>query len=151
MGTGILGEMLREVGYTGEIDGIDRNTAMLDIARSKNIYRNIWIGDIGPYKIENIDDDTYDHGVAGSCIGRGQIEFTSLPTLLRTIKQGGYLVWTLPKHKVQYEVSNLEALKKHCDRWDREDICHLVLCVPAKHTITEDGYVIVLQRGSQKI
>ncbi|KAJ8023092.1 hypothetical protein HOLleu_38174 [Holothuria leucospilota] len=150
MGTGGLGEMLRDAGYTGKIDGIDRNTAMLEIAKSKNIYRNIWNGDIGSDKIENIDDDAYDHGVAGSCVGRGQIEFTSLPTLIRTIKLGGYLVWTLPAHQTEYEECSLEALKKHCDRWNSEGLCHLALCIPAMHTDTEDGYVIALQRGRKE-
>ncbi|KAJ8021900.1 hypothetical protein HOLleu_39233 [Holothuria leucospilota] len=169
MGTGIMGDLvsdgagsgdrcnhdddmrltLKDAGYTGPIDGVDRNSAMTDIAKSKNVYTNVWNTDIGHDKISFLDDETYDHAVATGCLGRGHIPFTAIPTLIRTIKKGGYLVFTLAWHHLRFEETTVEALENYCRTWDREGLCHLVSCVQAPHSSSGDCHVFVLQRGSK--
>ncbi|KAJ8023090.1 hypothetical protein HOLleu_38171 [Holothuria leucospilota] len=61
---------------------------MMEIARSKDIYRNIWNANIGFDKIKCIEHGSYDLGVAAACLGRGHIDLTALPTLVRTLKKG---------------------------------------------------------------
>lgn len=150
MGTGVMGEMLRNEGYTGQLDGMDRNPSMMKFAKAKGIYTNIWTVDIGPEKIKEIDDDSYDNGVVAGSVGRGQVEFNSLPTMIRAIKTGGYLFITMSQFHTQYEEFTIKALENLCDKWNAEGLCHLVQCVEGMHTSTAGGYVFVLRRGSKE-
>jgi len=48
-GTGLLGAALRDLGYTGPIDGVDLSPEMLDRARAKGCYRALSLADLtGP-------------------------------------------------------------------------------------------------------
>ncbi|KAJ8049859.1 hypothetical protein HOLleu_02784 [Holothuria leucospilota] len=145
-----LTRQLRNEGYTGQLDGMDRNPSMLKFAKAKGIYTNIWTVDIGPEKIKEIDDDSYDNGVVAGSVGRGQVEFNSLSTMIRAIKTGGYLFITMSQFHTQYEEFTIKALENLCDKWNAEGLCHLVQCVEGMHTSTAGGYVFVLRRGSKE-
>lgn len=41
-GTGLVGEWLRKYNFQGDIDGIDGSEDMIEVAKTKNVYRNLW-------------------------------------------------------------------------------------------------------------
>src|SRR4029453_15749187 len=45
-GTGRVGAWLRRRGYTGVIDGVDLTPEMLEVARKRDVYRTLAVGDV---------------------------------------------------------------------------------------------------------
>lgn len=64
-GTGLSGRALREAGFTGPIDGIDLSPASLDVARGRQIYRELSPADLQRLPLD-LPGDRYD---ALLCIG----------------------------------------------------------------------------------
>ena len=60
-GTGNVAELLRrDYGFTGEIDALDGSQEMLDIAKAKDLYNNLYCCFIGGGRRMPIDDSEYD-------------------------------------------------------------------------------------------
>ena len=70
-GTGLVGTALRGLGWTGEIDGIDLSTPMLDQAREKQVYRDLIVADVTrPLPLPGgyngvVSSGTFTHGHVG--------------------------------------------------------------------------------------
>ncbi|XP_072037199.1 uncharacterized protein [Amphiura filiformis] len=54
-GTGLAGEQLRKLGYT-KVDALDFSQEMLDLARSKGIYRNLICDSVQLHRKNQIND-----------------------------------------------------------------------------------------------
>ena len=70
-GTGLLAGHLRDMGFAGEIDAADLSPEMLQAARAKGLYRNLYQADItrplslgGPYA-GIVSSGTFTHGHVG--------------------------------------------------------------------------------------
>ncbi|XP_033096433.1 ubiquinone/menaquinone biosynthesis C-methyltransferase UbiE-like isoform X2 [Anneissia japonica] len=93
-GTGLVGEQLKTLGYE-TIDAVDCSTEMIEIARAKNIYENLYVQWIGGGKRLSFDDDTYDVIVcAGGFFGNG-LKSDSFNEFVRVVKPGGFIVITM--------------------------------------------------------
>lgn len=77
---------LRNEGYTGQLDGMDRNPSMLKYAKAKGIYTNIWTVNIGPEKIKEIDDGEI---CSFSSINKNPVFFPDLSKLVPYICGSG--------------------------------------------------------------
>lgn len=83
-GTGLLAERLRELGFGGEIDGIDLSPDMLERARTKGIYRDLHAGDITrPLALRG-----YRGIVSSGTFTRGHVGPEALPVLLDVAESG---------------------------------------------------------------
>ncbi|NNE24714.1 MAG: class I SAM-dependent methyltransferase [Rhizobiales bacterium] len=87
-GTGLVGAELQQLGYT-DVDGIDLSPEMLDVARSKGIYRNLIEADL--LKPLDIADATYDAAISAGTFTTGHVNALRLSEFLRIVKPGGWL------------------------------------------------------------
>ncbi len=91
-GTGIVGQLLHQQGFNN-VDGLDLSAGMLDAARQKNCYRQLYQQALG----ESLDfaDDTYDGVVIVGVFVRGHVDSKAFAELIRVTRPGGYIVFTL--------------------------------------------------------
>ena len=88
-GTGLVGELLSTVGYP-VVDALDASPGMLEIARSKNAYREFhhaFLGD--PLEFE---DGKYAAVVSTGVFTTGHVGVEGLPELFRIVRPGGVIV-----------------------------------------------------------
>ena len=88
-GTGLVGKAMHERGYSN-IDGIDISEGMLAQARQKNVYRQLYTGDLTMRA--RFNDNRYDGGLCVGSMGAGHIDASHVPELLRPIKKNGLFV-----------------------------------------------------------
>ncbi len=94
-GTGMSGVALRDAGFT-HIDGTDISQGMLDVAREKKAYRDLWVCDP-----DNPFDDRakgYAAIIAVGAIGAGAAPVTAIDGALAALDRGGLLVVSLNDH-----------------------------------------------------
>ncbi len=97
-GTGYSGLALQKAGFTN-IDGTDINPAMLEMARFRNIYNNVYLGTIEKPLPENIS--TYSMISAIGVIGSGAAPVELLKELLGAISPGTLFVFSLNEHTLK--------------------------------------------------
>lgn len=85
-GTGLVAEALRERGFV-TVDGVDISHGMLEQARAKQVYRNLFCADL----TERIalEDDSYAAGLCVGSMGAGHVGAQHVPEMLRPIRRGG--------------------------------------------------------------
>lgn len=91
-GTGLVGEALREQGFDN-VDGADISTGMLERARAKQVYRNLFCADLTA-RIP-LDDGCYAAGLCVGSLGAGHVGAQHVPEMLRPIRPGGLFVLTM--------------------------------------------------------
>ena len=87
-GTGLSGIALGAVGFT-TVDGTDVSPKMLEHARTKNVYRTLWLGD--PEQPPEILTEQYRAVTATGVISLGAAPPEMLRTLLDAMDPGGFL------------------------------------------------------------
>ncbi len=86
-GTGLSGAALRKAGYAA-IDGTDISAEMLEIARGKGLYRDLWLGTPGEVRVE---PGAYAALVATGVVSLGAAPPEMLAVLIRALAPGGLL------------------------------------------------------------
>ncbi|CAH1778152.1 unnamed protein product [Owenia fusiformis] len=109
-GTGAVGLELQRLGLT-DIDAVDANQAMLDVAKSKNVYNRLICDFLGPNTLD-IKDDAYDGAVATACFYRTHVHEDCFPELIRVIKPGGLLLMQIRGDALEEMVGFKEAMKQ---------------------------------------
>lgn len=119
-GTGLVGEQLAESGCAA-IDGLDYSPDMLDQAREKNVYRDLFVADLNA----PLDIDT-DHYAAIICVGTftlGHVGPGALNEFVRIARPGAPIVFTVRTEwwKQSNFAAHVEALTA-AGRWQRESL-----------------------------
>ncbi|KAI0228373.1 hypothetical protein LSAT2_021147 [Lamellibrachia satsuma] len=83
-GTGLVGEKLRERGFT-RMDALEPSEAMLDVASAKKIYTKCIYGYLN---MTNVENDIYDVLVVAGGMGEGHIPTVDLAEMVRVVKPG---------------------------------------------------------------
>ena len=91
-GTGLVGEKLNSQNDL-EIDALDISPEMLDMARSKNVYRSTVVADLT--KPLSIPDSTYKAVVSSGTFTHGHVGPDALDELLRLAKSGALFVLSI--------------------------------------------------------
>lgn len=90
-GTGLSGAALAEVGYT-DLSGQDVNAEMLEQARTRDLYRDLWVTDLDdPFPFEA---GTYGALSAVGVIGPGAGPASLLGGAVDALASGGYMVFS---------------------------------------------------------
>ncbi|XP_035659795.1 methyltransferase-like protein 27 [Branchiostoma floridae] len=92
-GTGFLGVELSKLGFTN-VDALDASQEMLDVAKTKNVYKNFIKDFLGPNRL-NIKDDTYDVVTGSGLFSNGHVKSDCLDELIRVVKPGGLVCLAL--------------------------------------------------------
>ncbi|ELT90869.1 hypothetical protein CAPTEDRAFT_228946 [Capitella teleta] len=90
-GTGLVGQILRDIGYNN-IDGVDASDTMLEIAREKSIYERLYSAKLGEGNKLPMIDDTYDAAVMSGIFVQGHVKLDALLDIIRLVKPGGLIV-----------------------------------------------------------
>jgi len=93
-GTGLLGAEVTKHGYVN-IDGLDAAIGMLNQARKQNIYQNYILASVKGLGSIPLNDRTYDVILSSSGFAPGQIYPSDIPELLRILRPGGYILFTM--------------------------------------------------------
>ena len=86
-GTGLVGEELREYGYTS-LDGLDMCQEMLDVAKEKKIYRKLICAPLCQEPVGEISDGEYDGLIACGTFHLGHARAVALNEIVRHVKSG---------------------------------------------------------------
>ena len=89
-GTGIIGEMLVQQGYTN-VDALDISEEMLNLAKKKNIYKRYICAALSEVRIEDIQTGEYDVTLCAGTIVYGQAKPVALDECVRHIRPGKML------------------------------------------------------------
>ena len=93
-GTGLLGEEVGQHGYE-LVDGLDASLGMLGQARKQGIFRDYILAVVEELGSIPINDETYDVIMSSNGFAPGQIYPSAFPEILRVLRPGGYLIWTM--------------------------------------------------------
>jgi len=93
-GTGLLGAEIGKHGYVF-VDGIDASLGMLGQARKQTIYRDYIVAMVEGLGSIPVNDETYDVVMSSNGFAPGQIYPAAIPEILRIMRPGGYLLWTM--------------------------------------------------------
>lgn len=93
-GTGAVASELAQRGYTN-IDGLDSMKGYLEVARSKNLYRNYLHCAVDPDKTLPIAEETYDVMLCCAGFFEGLMSPKVFPELCRIVKKSGILMWNI--------------------------------------------------------
>ncbi len=91
-GTGLVGEVLQEMGYTN-MDALDYSQEMLEEARTKKVYREHMQADLS--KPLDIPDNAYDAIVCTGTFTYGHVDAKAFDELVRITKPEGVIVFTI--------------------------------------------------------
>ena len=77
------------------MDGLDASLGMLGQARKAGIYRDYIVAMVDGLGSIPINDETYDVVMCSNGFAPGQIYPSAIPEILRVMRPGGYLLWTM--------------------------------------------------------
>ena len=89
-GTGLVGEALKRAGFE-QLEAVDYAPQMLDIARGKNLYRDIHVADLG--RQTALPGDAYDAIV--TCGTTTQMPSAALREFARLVRPGGKIIFAV--------------------------------------------------------
>ncbi|XP_071954387.1 uncharacterized protein [Antedon mediterranea] len=108
---------LANSGYTN-IDAIDGSASSIEVARKKNVYKNLYVQWIGGDNKMDVENDSYDALIIVGAFAFNHLKSDVFPDLIRVTKPGGYIVNNLRARWLKLEASyadgKLEAdMEKH--------------------------------------
>lgn len=97
-GSGLSGLALRAEGY-GTLDGTDYSDEMLEQARTKNLYRDLWQADLTEPAPERAE--TYAAICAAGVLNPAHAPAEALDTIMGMLEPGGLFAFSLNDHAVK--------------------------------------------------
>ena len=91
-GTGLVGERLVTAGYR-DLQAMDLSPGMLDVARQKNIYGQLWQMTLGEHLA--FATDTFDAVIGVGVFTTGHAPAHAFDELVRITRDGGHIVFSL--------------------------------------------------------
>lgn len=118
-----LYDQLKHLGFA-DIDALDFSQAMLDLAKSKGIYKNYLCDSIRIDGTSKVEDHAYDVVCVLGGFTIGSLTPAMLPELSRMVKQGGVVAVTIVDHIAnsypEYSEIAVESICQSCTadgRW----------------------------------
>ena len=111
VGTGINGKLLQKDNI--KIDGVDRSEGMMEIAKDKEIYQNLYYMDCN--KPLDLEESKYDGIICSGGFSKKQIRAKpAIEEFCRLIKKDGIISFTTRSDELEFveEVNNLEKNNK---------------------------------------
>lgn len=93
-GTGFMGEELKKAGFT-DIDALEPSEEMIAVAKSKNVYKNIFKEYLIKGQPLPLPDRHYDVVTLSGVVAPGHAKIDDLEVLLPVVKKGGLICWCI--------------------------------------------------------
>ncbi len=128
VGTGILGESLRTLGYSN-IDGFDISKGMLSIAEKKKAYRDLRKMALGEELAYS--SDTYDAVISMGTFTVGHAPASGFDELIRITQPGGFIIVSIriDQEETTGFLARLDALEK-AGKWSLKERSMIFRSVP---------------------
>lgn len=121
-GTGLVGEKLSDIGYR-KVDAFDYSEDMLTVAEEKNVYDDVFHGDLN--KLSDIDPNTYDASICVGTFTYAHVGPQGFDELVRVTKPGGYVCFTVRDGAYQDYNYREHMLKLEADNaWELQTMAH---------------------------
>jgi len=104
-GTGIVAKVLQDLGYTN-IDALDISQKMLDEAKKLNVYKEFFCAALSAEPIAEIPANQYDGLICVGTLTVGHVKPVAFDEILRVVKPGGIIGFTLRQDVYQETVSS---------------------------------------------
>ncbi len=91
-GTGLTGQEASRLGFS-VLDGVDISGEMIAVARSRDIYRRLMVGDLNQPLA--LDDASYDGVISSGTFTHGHVGPEPLPEIFRVLRPGGIFSCTV--------------------------------------------------------
>lgn len=140
-GTGLAGAELARLGYE-VIDGLDYSPQMLEVARSRDVYRNLIVADLN--QPLNLQNSSYDAIICTGTFTHAHVGAGCLGELFRILKSGGLFACT-----VHMEVWEPAGFATVTDRLEREGVMKTLYREPGTYYSTSEapeGWYILWQK-----
>ena len=128
-GTGFVGEIFRERGFTGQIDALDGAQRMLDIAQKKGVYDRTFCHLLEPDTDlpQEISSGSYDIAtVCGGFFDASVIHHECLTQVVNSVRKKGLIVFVIRNPLYESELIFQENLRRVSFRLERKGICRIV-------------------------
>jgi len=89
-GTGLVGQALADAGFK-ELIAVDYSAKMLEVARSKGVYKEIHQSDLG--RVTGFQDSSFDAVI--TCGTTSQMPSFSLNEFVRVVRSGGHIIFAV--------------------------------------------------------
>jgi len=144
-GTGLVGELLTARGF-GNIDGLDYSENMLEVAKTKNIYKELIHADLS--KKLNLSNNLYDALICVGTFTYGHVQKEAFESLAQIVKPGGHIIFTVREgayddlcyrdKMVEMEVRKIWELKEMVDAvYFTDDNISCKICVYENKTMSK--------------
>lgn len=91
-GTGLTGVEIKQYGVE-YLDGIDISGEMISVARSRDIYRRLYVADLN--KPLALEDQSYDAAISSGTFTHGHVGAEPVAEIFRVLRPGGLLACTV--------------------------------------------------------
>lgn len=119
-GTGLVGEALNRMGYKN-IDAMDFSSDMLDVAKTKKIYNQMFQEDMN--ETLDIPDNAYDATICVGTFTYAHVGPHAFDELVRVTRPGGHICFTIRDGAYQdYGYRNKMLKMEACSRWALEEL-----------------------------
>lgn len=135
-GTGLSGVALVDAGYD-QIDGIDLSPEMLEQARAKGVYGQLFEADLTAGL--DFSDNSYDAAISVGTFTHGHVGPSGLDEVIRVVKPRGTVCVTINEgvfEKMKY--------REKIDQLEADGICRVNELVAADYLVAEDIGAMVL-------
>ncbi|RUS84366.1 hypothetical protein EGW08_007898 [Elysia chlorotica] len=141
-GTGLVGEALYASGFT-QLDGLDPSQGMLDVARSKGIYGELYCAYValGDEKLA-IPDNTYDGLTICGSMGVNMVPPEGIYEMHRLVKPGGIIVNVVRQETVNEIEGFKDRLEPMMEQMEKDGKWKLVSRVLFPDYLVDQGGVI---------
>lgn len=133
-GTGIAGEELANQGF-GNLTALDLSAEMLEKAKGKGVYRDLHVADLGQ-PLDMFKSDWFDAAILVGVFSYGQAPAHALEELVRIIKPGGFIVFTM---RTDFYETDAMDVRSKIERFEHNGIWELVeITEPQKYLPNKD-------------
>lgn len=91
-GTGLTGLEVKQCGVT-DIDGVDISGEMIAVARSRNVYRKLYVADLN--QTLSLADQSYDAAISSGTFTHGHVGSAPIKEIFRVLRPGGLFAFTV--------------------------------------------------------
>ncbi|XP_067657509.1 methyltransferase-like protein 27 [Haliotis asinina] len=120
-GTGFVGMKLKDLGFT-YVDALDPAQKMLDVAKTRNVYRRLICAFMAKNRVEEIETDFYDCITATAAFNEGLVPCNAFPQMIRIVKPGGRIVFTVPQKNIDNSIEYRGRLLPLIDKMAAEGV-----------------------------
>lgn len=119
-GTGLVGEVLQDMGYTN-LDAMDCSPDMIEEAESKSVYRRVFREDMN--RDLDLHADAYDATICVGTFTYAHVGPSAFAELVRVTRPGGYVCFTVRDGAYQDYGYRKQMLALEADRsWELQEM-----------------------------